>query len=316
MASDTATKTQEAFKQHVDHHVLDSYSFDLPNFLGGPIHIPGFDGIGLPISKFMVLQILAGLLTLWVFSSLARKIRSGEPLSSKFWNFWEMLAVAVRDQVVRPTIGDPHHDHHEGHEHDDTVLEEPVPTISNSMSHEAHVANHPADKFLPLIWTFFFYILFNNLLGLIPWLGSATGNINVTGPLALCVFVASTYYGVQAMGPGGFLKNLAPELKGLGVLGVVIIPLMYLIEGISYFIKHAVLAIRLFANMYGGHMVLATLLTYIWFFSDSSYWYGIMPASVLTQSAILLLETFVAFLQAYVFAFLATLFIASTIHHH
>lgn len=315
MASDAASKTQEAFDQHVDHHVLDGYSFDFPEFLGGSFQIPGLDGVGLPISKFMVLQIVAGLLTLWVFSSLARKIRNGQPLSSKFWNFWEMLAVAVRDQVVRPTIGDPHHDHAEGHEHDDTVLEEHVPTISHSATHEEIYA-HPADKFLPLIWTFFFYILFNNLLGLIPWLGSATGNINVTGPLALCVFVATTFYGVQAMGPGGFVKNLAPQLDGLGVMGVVIIPLMYLIETISYFIKHAVLAIRLFANMYGGHMVLATLLTYIWFFADSSYWYGIMPASVLTQSVILLLETFVAFLQAYVFAFLATLFIASAIHHH
>ena len=107
MATDTASKTQAEFQAHVDHHVLDGYSFDFPEFMGGSFHIPGLDGIGLPISKFMVLQILAGLLTLWVFSTLAKKIRNGEPLSSKFWNFWEMLAVAVRDQVVRPTIGDP-----------------------------------------------------------------------------------------------------------------------------------------------------------------------------------------------------------------
>ena len=314
MAGESGEKQE--FLEHVLHHVQDGYYFEFPEFLGGKLAMPFL--AGWQPTKFMVLQVIAGCLTLLVFALLARKIRSGQPLKGGFWNFWEMLAVYIRDEVVRPTIGDPDHDDHGADGHDHGIgHEEDIPNPAYAATHESIVGAHPADRFLPLIWTFFFYILFCNLLGMIPGLGSATGNINVTAPLALCAFGASVYYGVKKMGGIGFLKNLAPELNGLGAMGYVLIPLLYVIEGVGFLIKHCVLAIRLFANMYGGHMVLAVLLTFIWQVAGTgTLAYVVTPASVAAQAAVSLLELFVAFLQAYVFAFLATLFIATAVHHH
>ena len=330
------------------HHVRDSTTFEIP--LVGDIDLPSI--LGLQVTKFMVLQLVAGLLTLLIFSLLARKIRDGRPLSSKFFNFFEMLAVIIRDDVVRPTIGDPndhgdHHDAHDGHGHqslhaasaassgidatgsnatagdnsplavpDDPSLTEAAVEQGGVTDNDLPMGAHPADRYVPIIWTFFFYILFNNLLGMIPGLGSATGDINVTVPLALVAFGATLYYGIQQMGGGGFLKNLAPEIKGVGAMGYVIVPLLYLIEGAGLLIKHAVLAIRLFANMFGGHTVLGVLLAFIAATAASNWFYLVAPASVGAQVLISLLELLVAFLQAYVFAFLATLFIATAVHHH
>ena len=317
------------------HHVRDSTTFEIP--LLGDIDLPSI--LGLQVTKFMVLQLVAGLLTLLIFRGLASKIANGQPLSSKFFNFFEMLAVIIRDDIVRPTIGDPndhgHDDHGEvmhgpsGHgpglAPDGDPTDGPLsdPGIERAALEEDGVTDldlpmgsHPADRFVPLIWTFFFYILFNNLLGMIPGLGSATGDINVTAALALVAFGATIYYGIEHMGAGGFLKNLAPQLDGLGAMGYVLVPLLYVIEGVGFLIKHAVLAIRLFANMFGGHTVLGVLLAFIAATAASNWFYLVAPASVAAQALVSLLELLVAFLQAYVFAFLATLFIATAVHHH
>ena len=317
------------------HHVRDNTTFEIP--LLGDIHLPEI--LGLQLTKFMVLQVIAGLLTMLIFWSLARKIRDGRPLSSKFFNFFEMLAVIIRDDVVRPTIGDP--DHHGDDPHGEVMhgpsghgpglapdgdpTDGPLndPGIERAALEQDAVTDadlpmgaHPADKYVPLIWTFFFYVLFNNLLGMIPGLGSATGNINVTGALALYAFGATIYYGVKQMGAAGSLKNLAPQIDGLGWMAYLLMPLLYVIEGVGLLIKHAVLAIRLFANMFGGHTVLGVLLAFIAASWNSGWVYAVVPASVGASAAVSLLELLVAFLQAYVFAFLATLFIATAVHHH
>ena len=317
------------------HHVRDSTTFEIP--LVGDIDLPSI--LGLQVTKFMVLQLVAGGLTFLIFWSLARKIRDGRPLSNKFFNFFEMLAVIIRDDVVRPTIGDPNDHGHDDHgvvmhgpsgngpglapdgDPTDGVMNDPgLPRAALEQDAvtdaDLPMGAHPADKFVPLIWTFFFYILFNNLLGMIPGLGSATGDINVTVPLALCAFGATLYYGIQQMGGTGFLKNLAPQIDGVGAMGYVLMPLLYVIEGVGLLIKHAVLAIRLFANMFGGHTVLGVLLAFIAATAASNFFYLVMPASVIAQMLVSLLELLVAFLQAYVFAFLATLFIATAVHHH
>ena len=327
------------------HHVRDSRYFEFPDWLGGHAEVPFYvDGW---FTKFVFLQIVAGLLTLLVFWGLARKVKSGNALSSKFWNFWEMLAVYIRDEVVRPTIGDPdHHDDHgtdshgnpvdhadldgdkisqagieAGSQHfgpDDLSGKEPVQNPDYALTHQ-ELGSHPADRFVPLIWTFFFYVLFNNLLGMLPWMGTATSSLSVTLPLALCVFVATCYYGVQKMGVGGFFKNLAPQLEGLPFgLGYVLTPLLYVIEGVGFLIKHTVLAVRLFANMLGGHTVLGVLLGFLVLPAVIGQWYEIplLVPNIFVQSLISLLELLVAFLQAYIFAFLATLFIATAVHHH
>ena len=100
-------------------HVADGTSF---HFIGGT-HLDLPTICGLQITKFMVLEVLAALLMLLLFIPLARRIRTGEPVKGRFWNLLEVFLLFIRDEVVRPAIG------------------------------------HGADKFLPLIWTVFFFIL-------------------------------------------------------------------------------------------------------------------------------------------------------------
>ena len=289
------------------HHVRDAAGFDLP---GGSMDSHGHGTLdidlqqltGLPITKFMVLQLVAALFVGLVFWGLAKRIRNGEPAKGRFWNFWEAIALFLRDEVVRPTIGDHHHDHGDGHGHD----------------HGHAHSGHPADQYLPFIWSCFFYILICNLLGAVPWLGSATGNINVTGVLAICAFIATVVYGFKAMGPGGFFKNMMPDTGVPGAFGSALTLGIFGIEVFGFFIKHGVLAVRLFANIMGGHTVIAVILGFIAQAAQEGLglWGLVTFGSIVGQVFIGLLELFVAFLQAYVFAFLATIFIAGAVHEH
>jgi F-type H+-transporting ATPase subunit a len=285
------------------HHVRDAFGFDVP---GGVIDSHGHGELdfrlpeifGLELTKFMVLQVVAAVLVWLIFRGLAKRVRSGDPVKGRFWNFWEAIALYLRDEVVRPTIGDSHHGEHD---------------------HHAGSTGHPADKYLPFIWTCFFYILICNLLGAVPWMGSATGNINVTGVLALCAFVATVCYGFQAMGPGGFFKNMMPDTGIAGGAGKALSLGIFGIEIFGFFIKHGVLAVRLFANIMGGHTVVAVILGFIAAASHQgsmALWGMVTIGSVLGQVFIGCLELFVSFLQAYVFAFLATIFIAGAVHEH
>ena len=297
------------------HHVRDSNGFDLPGgFIDSHGHgtvpdIPLPEIFGLQITKFMVLQVVAAVLVWLIFRGLAKRAQGGQPVQGRFWNFWEAIALYLRDEVVRPTIGDDHHDH--GDEYD----------FHGSGSHGHGVAGngaHPADKYLPFIWTCFFYILICNLLGAIPFLGSATGNINVTGVLALCAFVATVYYGFQAMGPQGFFGNMMPDTGVPGGFGKGLTLGIFGIEIFGFFIKHSVLAVRLFANIMGGHTVVAVILGFIAQAAalGTAMWGLVTVGSVIGQVFIGCLELFVSFLQAYVFAFLATIFIAGAVHKH
>jgi len=303
--------------EHSDpfHHVRDFPYFELPGFiesaLGGHLHLPVIPlfGYEFQITKFMVLQVVAGLLTLLIFSDLARRLAGGKPAIGAWANFWEFIALYIRDNVVRPTIGSGHHhdEHSEGHGADD---------------HAAHghavvaIGGHPADRYLPFIWTCFFYVLFCNLLGAVPSMGSPTGNLNVTGVLALAAFGCTYVAGAREFGALGFWKNLIPPISAPGALKPVLMLMMFGIEVVGLFIKHGVLAVRLFANMMGGHTVIGVMLGFIAAVAHSGLWYVVTPASIAGQVGIGLLELFFAFLQAYVFAFLATIFIATGSHAH
>jgi F-type H+-transporting ATPase subunit a len=302
------------------HHVRDSAAFELPEFLqqalGGPPTLPVihlFGGYELQLTKFMVLQVVAGLLTLIIFRDLAQRLAGGQPATGRWANFWEVIALYIRDNVVRPTIGTGHHDD-AGHHHDAAHGGEHG---HGSAGHAAFAPGaHPADRYLPFIWTCFFYVLFCNLLGAIPWLGSPTGDINVTGALAAAAFGCTFVAGVREFGFLGFWKNLVPPIDAPGPLKLLLIPMMFVIEVVGLLIKHGVLAVRLFANIMGGHTVIGVMLGFIAVVSDSGLWWLVTPASILGQVGIGLLELFVAFLQAYVFAFLATIFIAMGSHPH
>lgn len=292
----------------VFHHVRDNTVFELPQFLGGELHIPQPFGTAFPITKFMILEVVAAVLILLIFRGLAKKVASGQPVRGRFWNFWETIVIYLRDNIVRPTIGGGHSDHGD-HGH--------APAEHGHGAHaEASSASHPADKYLPFIWSAFFFILFCNLLGAIPWLGSPTGHIWVTGALALTTLVVVIRAGMTEVGPVGFWKSLVPHMDVPVWLGIFIVPMIWVLEFVGLMIKHGVLAVRLFANIMAGHTVIAVILGFIMDVGHSPLYFAVAPASVLGQVGIGLLELFVAFLQAYVFVFLATVFIGTAVHPH
>jgi len=118
------------------------------------------------------------------------------------------------------------------------------------------------------------------------------------------------------MGPGGFFKNMMPDTGVPGAFGSGLTLGIFGIEIFGFFIKHGVLAVRLFANIMGGHTVLGVILGFIAIQNVGWLWGPITLGSIGMQIFIGCLELFVAFLQAYVFTFLATIFIAGAVHEH
>lgn len=241
-----------------------------------------FEPLDLVITKFMVLEVVAALLVLAAMWFLAARLRWGGPPRGRWWNAIESVLLFIRDEVARPAIG-----------------------------------KHDADRFLPFLWTMFFFVLACNLLGMVPWLGSATGAFATTAALALCTFLVVVGTGVAKMGPIGFLKAQVPHMDLPAGTSFIFIPMIFLIEIFGFLIKHFVLAVRLMANMLAGHVVLAVLVAFVSVTAHNLYIFaGVAPVSVLSAVAISLLELFVAFLQAYIFTFLSALFIGSAVHPH
>jgi len=286
---------------HLIGHVKDATYFDLPRALGGHVEVPQvyhgsplytpssnlIEAFDLKITKFMVLEVVAAVLIMLVAIPLANKIAGGRLAKGRLWNALESVLLFIRDEVARPAIG--HHD---------------------------------ADKFLPYLWTIFFFVLTCNLLGMLPWLGSPTGAFGVTGTLALLTFGCVIAAGSKKMGFVGFWKAQVPHMDLPVVLAVFLKPMMFVIEVVGLLIKHFVLAVRLLANMFAGHLVLGVLVAFVakialqvTSYSDPMF-LGVSGASILGAVGLSLLELFVAFLQAYIFTFLSALFIGSAVHPH
>jgi F-type H+-transporting ATPase subunit a len=180
---------------------------------------------------------------------------------------------------------------------------------------EIAVANigHGGEKFVPYILTLFFFILYCNLLGLLPWGATPTGNLAVTGALALTAFVTIEVSGFRALGPKGYLKTIVfvpPGMHGLGAVAMAAI--MTPIEIIGKLVKPFALTLRLFANMTAGHFVILALLGLIFIFGS----WLVAAGSVAFVTFMMLLELLVAFLQAYIFALLTSVFIGMMQHAH
>ncbi|MGA2034334.1 MAG: F0F1 ATP synthase subunit A [Thermoguttaceae bacterium] len=257
-------------------HVRDGTSFHFP--LGLHLALPQV--FGLQLTKFMVLELLAAALMMAIFIPLGRKMAAGGPPRGLLWNMFETVLVFLRDEVVRPSIG------------------------------------HEGDRFLPFVWHIFFFVLFCNLVGILPWAGSPTGALSVTAVLALSTFVMVVAAGMRQNGIVRFWWNLAPHMDVPLVMAIFLKPLLLFIEFAGLLIKHCVLAVRLLANMFAGHLVLAVFLSFIAATAGYYVWWLVAPASVLVAVALNLLELLVAFLQAYIFAFLAALFIGMAVHQH
>lgn len=159
-------------------------------------------------------------------------------------------------------------------------------------------------RWLPFIFSIFCFILVCNLLALIPNIYPITANINVTVTLALIVFFVYHLAGIRDYGLWNYLKALIP--KGVPIY---VMPLLLIIEVLSHLARPFSLAIRLFANMTAGHLVAFTILSLIFVFKN--IWLAGFP--LLGRIIIGLFEVFVAFIQAYVFAYLAALYIGLAI---
>ena len=153
-------------------------------------------------------------------------------------------------------------------------------------------------KYLPYLLTNFFFILVMNLLGLIPYGASATANVSVTAGLAIIAFVMIQLSSIRAQGLGHYLAHLT------GGVHWALWPIMIPIEILGLFTKPFALCIRLFANMTGGHIVILALIGLIFVFKSLA----VAPVSIGFALAINMLELFVAFLQAYIFTMLTSLF--------
>lgn len=161
------------------------------------------------------------------------------------------------------------------------------------------------ERFMPYLLTIFFFILTCNFLGLVPYGSTATSNISVTATLAILSFFAIQIGGVMKNGFFGYFKGLIPHGIPMWLL-----PIMAVVEFLGLFTKPFALAIRLFANMTAGHIVILALLGLIFILHT----YVVVPVSIAFALFIYLLEILVALIQAYIFTMLSSLFIGMAVH--
>ena len=170
---------------------------------------------------------------------------------------------------------------------------------------------HHGNGFVPFLLTLFFFILFCNLWGIFPWGSTATGNIAVTATLALMTFFVVEAAGIRAQGIG-YLGTIFYWNKDLNiVLRVMLFLILSPIELLGKFTKPFALTIRLFANMTAGHIVVLALIGMIFSFKSIA-----SGAPFLMAVAINMLELFVAFLQAFIFTLLSSVFIGQIREAH
>lgn len=163
---------------------------------------------------------------------------------------------------------------------------------------------HNALPYLPFFFTMFFFILTINFLGLVPTFSTGTSSVSITAGLAIITFAMTQVLGIKNNGFVGYFKGLIPP-----GIPIYVLPIMIVIEFISLLTKPFALAIRLFANMIAGHIVIYAFIGLIFVLG-----YVIIPVSVAFSLFIYLLEILVGLLQAYIFTMLSALFIGMAIH--
>ncbi|MEO1129491.1 MAG: F0F1 ATP synthase subunit A [Planctomycetota bacterium] len=281
-----------------------------PSFLAAaddPLaHVLDHDfGLGPYLTMNTLTMILVAILLVVTMRKVAQAIGTGPEsegndryvTKGRFAQLIEVVVIYMRDTVIRPQLG------------------------------------HQANKFTPFLLTLFFFVLFCNLAGLVPLLdlqklfgalfaedykdflfvgGTATGRLAVTGALALIAFILWQVNGLRESGFKGWAAHFTAGAP------IFVAPLMIVVEVMGTFVKPFALALRLFANMTAGHVLLAVLTGFIIKgFTTLGPLAGtpIAVVSLGASVAIMFLEIFVAFLQAFIFMFLTTLFIAQLSHH-
>ncbi|MFQ5766837.1 MAG: F0F1 ATP synthase subunit A [Acidobacteriota bacterium] len=254
------------------HHVADGREIETP--VGSVLLPRGWTvlGIDLAPTKHVIWMLIAsGLLLVFILVS----VRSVGLVPAGAGNFLETVVVFIRDEIARKNIHD-----------------------------------HP-DRFTPYLCTLFFFILFCNLSGLLPFGATATGNLNVTGALAFLSLLLIQGAGIRQNGIMAHLKALCPIPEGIPLWMLPLyIPVIVAVEVVGIFAKPIALALRLFANMTAGHVVILSLIGLIFILQT----HLVIPVSVAFALFIYCLEVFVGFIQAYIFTMLTALFIGLSQH--
>lgn len=267
------------------HHILDAT-------YAGPWVVGGVEFV---FTKHVLMMLLAAALlsVLLPLHARARAARGELVARGVVGNAVEGLVVLIRDGLVYPTLGEE-----EGR------------------------------RFLPFFLTLFFFILTANLLGLVPGIpqagfdgGTATGNFSINLALAATVLGAGVYGGVRKFGLLGYLGTFIPLGHDVHwAIRLVLGPLLFALEVVGALIRHGVLAVRLFANMIAGHMVILAILGMIFLFREmisSPVAHAIVSAGPLGLAVgVYGLELLVAFIQAGVFLYLSVIFVGAAVHPH
>jgi F-type H+-transporting ATPase subunit a len=254
----------------------ETHEYELPRW--APVQVGGV-AIDLSPTKHVVMLLLAAVLCCVILIGAARAHTKhthaiGRPTG--FAAGIEAMVLYIRQEVAIPNLG------------------------------------HHGEGYAPFICGLFFFILIANLLGLIPYGSTATGNISVTATLAIITFLVVEVAGIRAQGLG-YLNTIFYWNKDLPLwMRVPMFVLMSPIEVVGKLTKPFALAIRLFANMTAGHIVVLALIGLIFAFKS----YLLLTAPLLMAVAIMMLELFVAFLQAFIFSLLASVFIGQIREAH
>jgi F-type H+-transporting ATPase subunit a len=290
MAAEHASGAEPNIGETIIHHISNGEAII-------PIRIPiGSYTLDLSVTKAVLMLWIVAAIVVVLYTWLARRLKAAEDGAPKgtFTTMLEFFVSAIREQIVLPFIGPKY-----------------------------------TPRFLPLILTFFTFILMSNLLGLTPIVdvighvgealhieslgklahgsSTATGNFNVTAGLALITFFSIIYAGSVRTVPCSIGRT--SSLTGLNpFIYVILIP----IEVIGMFVKPFALTMRLAANMTAGHAAILAIMSFIFVFQQAAM--GIVSVPLMT--GLLLLEIIVCFVQAYVFTLLSALFIGMAIHVH
>jgi F-type H+-transporting ATPase subunit a len=269
-------KHDEDIGSVIIHHIKDDSVLTLP--FAGEVHLPKIElwGIDFSITKHVVMMLFAAALLVVVLGFAGRR-RSPDEVPTGFAAAIEAVVEFIRNEIAIPNMGEK-----------------------------------LGITFTPYLCTVFFFILTCNLLGLIPYAATATGNVSVTGALASLTFILTQAMGIKANGLGGYLRHLTGGVHP--TMWIIMVP----VEFLGLFTKPFALCIRLFANMTAGHVVILSLISLIIIFGKGGEnpfaGYGIAPVSVAFGLFVNLLEILVALIQAYIFTLLTSLFIGFAAH--
>lgn len=281
-----------AWNEHMMAEVSDAHHFVIP-LVGREIALPQWPPLhigpltlDLSPTKHVVWLLIAATVCAAVMIWTARKTHSkgAETAPRGLANAIEAFVIYLRDEVAMRNIG------------------------------------KGGERYVPFVLTLFFFILFMNLFGLVPFGSSATGNLAVTAALAVLSMIAIEVGGLIHLGPRAYLKTIVYVPEGLPWFGQIPMALiMTPVEAVAKLARIIALAIRLFANMTAGHLVILSLVGLV-FAAGSALGPKlgalVSVAPLIMVVAIMLLEIFIALLQAYIFAMLTSVFIGLVRHPH